>query len=200
MATLTCYDSWKSRLIAKIKECRDTIKNAIKSPRNSSIPDTITFSSIASKREEYTEEAILMRNSTMNADQGEKLDASWSVGPCDPNYLLDSSVSASEKEIKEEFIEENNAFPIKKKISAEPFLSYAEGTTIFIWPDDTMEDSFSSKPSNSLEHLNFSDTDFGNPCTNSTFYENSHENKNRVSSPTRNCSFLDSGFENNFSI
>ncbi|XP_076758601.1 uncharacterized protein LOC143427956 [Xylocopa sonorina] len=197
MATLTRYDSWKSRLIAKVKECRDTIKNAIKSPCNSSIPDTITFSNIASKREEYMEEAILMRNSTVNADQGEKLDTSWSVGPTDPNYLLDSSVLASENEMKEEFLEEENAFPMKKKISAEPFLSYAEGTAKFIWPDDTMEDSFSSsKPSNSSEHLNFTDTDFGNPCTNSTFNENSHENNNRMSSPIKSYSFHDSGFEN----
>lgn len=179
----------------------------------SSIPDVITFSGIALKHKEYEDIPILMRDSILNSDKKEKentvveqIDQTNNTNNSLKRFVsADNMLSNSlksfivlEKQIKEEFLEENDIFTTKKKISAEPFLSYVEGNAEFIWPDDTIESS-SGNAWNSLEHLNSSDIRFGNPRTNSTFYEDIYVNRNHTSSPIRNH-FQDSGFENNFSL
>ncbi|XP_060824963.1 uncharacterized protein LOC132911932 [Bombus pascuorum] len=238
-STMVQCGSWRSRMLDKVKECRDAIKNMVafdKSPNNvkttqtagkrlsnsfihtrattslSSIPDVITFSSIALKHKEYEDVPILMRDSILNSDKSEKLNTS--VEPIDRTndandsfnrfVSMDNMISNSlksflalEEQVKEEFLEQHVS-SIKKKISAEPFLSYAEGNAEFIWTDDTTEEGFFGNAWNSLEHL---DTiNIGNPRRNSTFYEDFCLHKNRTSSPIRNHPFQDSGFENNFSI
>ncbi|KAG6795075.1 hypothetical protein HZU73_09525 [Apis mellifera caucasica] len=228
--------SWRSRMLDKVKECRDAIKNMMtfdkltntyetthivgKTPiipraatSMSSIPDVITFSGIALKHKEYEDIPILMRDSILNSDKKEKentvveqIDQTNNTNNSLKRFVsADNMLSNSlksfivlEKQIKEEFLEENDIFTTKKKISAEPFLSYVEGNAEFIWPDNTIESS-SGNAWNSLEHLNSSDIRFGNPRTNSTFYEDIYVNRNHTSSPIRNH-FQDSGFENNFSL
>ncbi|KOC62647.1 hypothetical protein WH47_05289 [Habropoda laboriosa] len=230
--------TWRTRMLAKVKECRDAIKNMMafdKIPNNvetargldnsnippratasmSSIPDIITFSSIALKHKDYDYEPLLTDN--LNSDDVEKMNASDerlddmkntnNNDSFDRFVFGDRTTSSSlqsfltlEKKINDEYFEEENTYTIKKKISAEPFLSYTDGVTEFVWTDDTMEESFPGKASNSLDHLNSSDIGFENPRINSTFCENSHVKQNRTSSPIRRCLFQDSGYENNFSI
>ncbi|XP_012153277.1 uncharacterized protein LOC105664232 [Megachile rotundata] len=173
--------SWRSRVLVKMKECRDAIKNIVsfdKSPNTvetartnvaavtnktslssidsglktsvSSLSDITRFSSIAFKDKELEGEEIRRRNSTSSSS-------------------LEKELNASTNSSLKSFLDEEQAYTIKKKISAEPFLSYTEGTVEFLWTDDT-ETSLSSQ-----------DINFGNPPMNSTFCENSLANINRAS-------------------
>lgn len=230
-------------MLAKVKDCGNAIKNAMAFDKQSntfgttritgencqsnssilprattsvsSIPDIITFSSIALKHGEYEDVPILKRDRIPTSKEAEKLDTSveWNDRTNDTNDSLrrfvsaDNMISSSlksflalEKQVKEEFSkeEERSPFTIKKKISAEPFLSYTEGNAEFNWSDDTTEENISGIAWNSVEYSN--SFDIGNPCTNSTFCEDSYVNKNCVSSPIRIGPLRDSGFENNFSV
>ncbi|KAK9295926.1 hypothetical protein QLX08_009896 [Tetragonisca angustula] len=242
VSPITQCGSWRSRMLDKVKEYRDAIKNmmtfdktsntfrttrinGIRSSNSSihmrattslsSIPDVITFSSIALKHEGYKDMPILTRGSRLNSTESKRLNTSVEPGNQinDTNDSLSRFVSmdnvissslksflALEKQVKEEFLEEDDTFTIKKKISAEPFLSYTEGIAEFVWPDDSTEESVHGKLSNSLEHLNTEDISFGDPRTNSTFYEDFYMNRNRTSSPIRRYPLKDSSFENNCSI
>lgn len=225
LKTFRC-GSWRTKMLVKMKECGDAIKNMItfdKSPITvetarrtmstianstsfssrsktsmSSLSDTVTFSSIASKDKDYQDEENSNSNEEKQLNTSSELNDSL-------NRLLTSNDTTSsslksflmlEKQVMEEYLHEEEAFTIKRKISAEPFLSYAEGTAEFVWADDT-ENSLSCSVWNSTEHLNFSDINFEHPHINSTFCECSLAKKHRTSSPIRHC---DSGFENHFSI
>lgn len=181
----------------------------------SSIPDVITFSSIALKHEEYKDIPILMRGSRLNSTESKRPNTSVEPSNQINNtsdslsrfVSMDNMISSSlksflalEKQMKEEFLEEDDTFSTKKKISAEPFLSYTEGIAEFVWSDDSTEESLHGKLSNSLEHLNSEDISFGDPRTNSTFYEDFYMNRNHTSSPIRRYPLKDSSFENNCSI
>ena len=181
----------------------------------SSIPDVITFNNIALKYKEYEDIPILMRGSRLDTAESKKLNASVEPSNQINNtndslnrfVSMDNMISSSlksflalEKQVKEEFLEEDDSFTIKKKISAEPFLSYTEGIAEFVWPDDSTEESLHGNLSNSLEYLNCEDTSFGVPRTNSMSYEDFCIHRNRTSSPIRRYPFKDFSSENNCSI
>lgn len=229
-------------MLDKVKEYRDAIKNMMtfdKTPNTfqtaringirssnssihmrattslSSIPDVITFRSVALKHEEHKDIPVLTRDSRLNSTDSKRLNTSVEPSNQINNtndslsrfVSMDNMISSSlksflalEKQVKDEFLEEDDTFTIKKKISAEPFLSYTEGIAEFVWPDDSTEESLHGKLSNSLEHLNTEDISFGDPRTNSTFYEDFYMNRNRTSSPIRRYPLKDSSFENNCSI
>ncbi|CAD1475875.1 unnamed protein product, partial [Heterotrigona itama] len=205
VSPITQCGSWRSRMLDKVKEYRDAIKNMMTFDKTangfqtarindkrssnssidmrattslSSIPDVVTFSSIALKYKEYEDIPIAMRGPRLNTTESRKLNA-----PVEPSNQInntsdspsrfasmDNMISSSlksflalEKQVKEEFLEEDDTFTIKKKISAEPFLSYTEGIAEFVWTDDSTEESLHGKLSNSLEHLNSEDISFGDP-------------------------------------
>lgn len=225
-------------MLVKVKECRDAIKNMmtfdkllnnVKTARVldnsaiiprattsvSSIPDIITFSSIALKHKDYGYEPLLPKCSTLSSDELEKSNVSderfnetRNMNDSFDRFVFgDRTTSSSlqsfltlEKKVNDEYFKEECTFSSKKKISAEPFLSYTEGVTEFVWSDDIMEENSPGKTSGSLNNLNSSDIDFDNPRNNSTFYEDSHVKKNRTSSPIRRCLFQDLSLENNFSL
>lgn len=236
--------SWRSKVFAKMKECRDAIKSILTPEKSSSnfgvvlskrtdsdgqshsfvslistnsmspVPDIVASSSDAKLP---GDRRILVRSSTLNSGEMEKLGALAEEidGNCNAdesfNRCWDATASDSmksflalEKQVTEEFLEENagatstQARSSKKKISAEPFLSYTQGAMEFVWSDDT-EDSFSAKPWNSSEGLNSSGIGVGNPQTSSTFCDYPYGAK-KCPSPARKSAVQDSGFENNFSI
>lgn len=235
-------------MLAKVKECRDAIKNLVafdrlqndsktvqsvgsnssmlvhKTPA-SSVPDIITFSSIALKHKDYGDDDIVMRSSTKNLNEADKRNASIKQNE-DAEYInhslnrflladdtVDSSLKsflALEKQIEDEFMKDDSVFTVKKKISAEPFLSYVEGSAEFVWLDETTEDSISDKTTEdtvsnktwqSMEDLTSSDIDFDKPRTSSSFYETSRiTKKNRTSSPIRSFVLQDISFDTNYTI
>ncbi|XP_076678504.1 uncharacterized protein LOC143374334 [Andrena cerasifolii] len=235
--TVAHCGSWRSKVIAKMKECRDAIKSIItpeKSPSTfgvvlskrtdsngqshpfvslistnsmSPVPDIVASNSDAKMP---GDQRVLIRSSTLNSGEMEKLGALAEEidGNCNTdesfNRCWDATASDSmksflalEKQVTEEFLEENttatSARSSKKKISAEPFLSYAQGGMEFVWSDDT-EDSFSAKPWNSSVGLNSSGIGVGNPQTSSTFCDYSYRAK-KCPSSTRKSAVQDSGFE-----
>lgn len=163
-----------------------------------SLSDIIRYSSIAFKDKELENEEIRRRNSMSNSLEKELNIASTEVNDSLNRFLTSNNATNSslksflmlEKQVMEEFLDEKEAFTIKRKISAEPFLSYTEGSAEFVWLDDT-ETNLSGRVSNS------SDINFGNPRMNSTFCENSLANINPAPSSVRN---YDSGYENHFSM
>ena len=242
--TVAHCGSWRSKVFAKMKECRDAIKSIITPEKSSStygvvlskrtdsngqshpfvslistnsmspVPDIVASSNDAKKPRD---QRALIRSSTLNSGEMEKLsglseeidgncNADESFNRCWDATASDSMKSflALEKQVTEEFLEGNatatstQAHSSKKKISAEPFLSYTEGAMEFVWSDDT-DDSFSAKPWNSSEGLNSSGIGVGNPQTSSTFYDYPYGGK-KCPSPARKSAVQDSGFENNFSI
>ena len=233
--TVAHCGSWRSKMFAKMRECRDAIKSIItpeKSPitygvvlskRTDSdgqshpfvslistnsmtpVPDIVASSSDAKMP---SDQRVLIRSSTLNSSEMEKLGAL--AEEIDGNFNADESFKrcwdattsdsmksflALEKQVTEEFLEESaTATParaIKKRISAEPFLSYTQGAMEIVWSDDT-EDSFSAKPWSSSEGLNSSGIGVGNPQTSSTFCDYSYGAKKY---PTRKSAVQDSGFE-----
>ena len=222
--------SWRSKMLVKVKECRDAIKNMItfdklpntietaqrtivngasfssnvsRHKKTSSLPDVITFSSVALKDEEYDNEENLTSNSTLNSNEKE-VNTSAEVNDTVDRFTTSHDTTNNslksflllEKQVMEEYLDEKEAFTIKKKISAEPFLSYAEGAAEFVWADDK-ENNVPCRVWNSEEHVNCTDIDFENPHMNSTFSEYSEATKNRTSSPIQNWN---PGFENHFSV
>ncbi|XP_076651105.1 uncharacterized protein LOC143358096 [Halictus rubicundus] len=205
--------SWKSKMFTKVKECKDVIKNAFafdKTPMEfgqavskksmaPTIPDIITFSVIARNSEE--EEVLI--DSSLSTQETERSNAT--TGPLDDSNREDSSFNYSlpiedslksflenERRVAEEFPEGGATTSVaKKKISAQPFLSYTEGAAEFIWHDD-IEDSFASGPLNDSQT---SDIVFEIPQRNSTFCESLDDSKNIGSSNVQ-----DSGYGNQFSI
>lgn len=167
------------------------------------LSDIIRFSSNAFKDKELESEEIRRKNSISNSLEKE-LNTSTEVNDSLNRFLTSNDATSSslksflmlEKQVMEEVLNEEKAFTIKRKISAEPFLSYTEETAEFVWTDET-ETSLSGRVLNSSEQLNSSDINFGNPRMNSTFCEYSLVNIHRASSSFRN---YDSGFENHFSI
>lgn len=154
-------------------------------------------------------ERTLIRTSTLNSSEMrelnamlESIDETCSNGS---NSCLEDTMNSSlrsflalEKRVIEKFSEEDAteaiaeataACSIKKKISAEPFLSYTQRSPKFIWLDD----SDSEKICSSFECSNSSDIAFEHPKTSSTFCEYSY-------SPVQQCGLQDSGFDTNYSI
>ncbi|XP_076295982.1 uncharacterized protein LOC143216616 [Lasioglossum baleicum] len=199
--------SWKSKMFAKIKECKDAIKNAVKFDRTTiesenaasrgstglKMPDIITFSEIAKKseEEEFSVDSPLSTPETERSnawtgplDRSNRQDSSFRYSPSTVDSM--SSFLENERRVAEEFAEESATGSMaKKKISAQPFLLYSEDTVEFVWSDDT-EDSFASNPLNLSQT---SDIVFEIPQTNSTFCE-SFDSSN----------VQDFGYENHASI
>lgn len=114
----------------------------------SSIPDVITFSGIALKHKEYEDIPILMRDSILNSDKKEKentvveqIDQTNNTNNSLKRFVsTDNMLSNSlksfivlEKQIKKEFLEEDDIFTTKKKkfLQNHSFLMWKETQNSF---------------------------------------------------------------------
>ncbi|XP_076241674.1 uncharacterized protein LOC143183822 [Calliopsis andreniformis] len=162
-------------MIDKVDDTNDSLNDSLDNTASSSMRSFLELKKKitekfleedASNAQGTRNKKVLIRTSTLNSDEMRKLNAMIDRVD-DTNDSLNNTASSSlrsflelEKKITEEFLEEDAAIittgSIKKKISAEPFISYAQGSVEFVWSEDT-EDSVSDRAWNSLEHLNSSD-------------------------------------------